>query len=356
LKLAYFLSEEDIVLDDNVFVKSENSMGCEKPVSVDDESVTHSVDDYFPDDKFVAALDFIFEAIPSQNKAIENFGGVFTENLVATLLTASSLRVFARRAAYNTGYLTMFGVSIGSESLVGTPQQRIENATKKLTTDLKEKGWDMKLDEIASAIAHSYMQTFISDVHGRRAVRQILNQCALLAWSSFEVLASDIFVYLLNANPSLAGKLLKDEVTRKYYKEKELTEALEEYNYDLSHHMGDALIGQKRLDDLGAIKNIYGVLLGKSDVLRNAFNEADLWRLYKTRNLIVHRAGVIDSVFQRDTGDARPVGTKLKVSPSELKVFVTLVGKAGVELIGAATDSLKPQSADTQMDLPSLSS
>lgn len=328
-------------------MENESKKPTLRATSVDDENVVHNINDYFPDDTFVATLDFVFDKISSQDAVIEKLAAVFTENLVATLLTASSLRVFARRTAYSTGYMTMFGVSITSETMAGTSGNRIEKATERLASELKEKGWDKKLDEMATKLAESYLAAFISDVHGRRAVRQILNQCALLAWSSFEILASDIFVYLLNTKPSLAGMLLKDEITRKYYREKEFAEALEKYDYDLSRHMGDALIQQHRLDDLGAIKNIYRVLLGRSEPIRTALNEADLWKLYKTRNLIVHRAGVVDSSFKEETGDGRPIGTKLKVNPAELKVFITLVGKAGVELVGAATDLLKPGIATT---------
>ena len=137
---------------------------------------------------------------------------------------------------------------------------------------------------MADSVSQNNLKRFIGDNHGRNSVGQILNQCAVLTWSSFEVLASDVYIYLLNSNPALAGTILKDDVLKKHYRDKDLAASLEEYNYDLSCHMGDALIQQRRLDDLGAIKSVYGVLLPASASLREALSEAQLWKLYKTRN------------------------------------------------------------------------
>jgi hypothetical protein len=56
---------------------------------------------------------------------------------------------------------------------------------------------------------------------------------------------------------------------------------------------------------------------------------------------MVHRAGVVDALFQKETGNTTPLGTKLRITPSELKTFMILVGRAGGELIQAATNIIQ---------------
>src|ERR1700682_3807894 len=305
----------------------------------------YRVEDYFCDEDLLDDIIFIFKEVDQPahdgDKQLQDLRSVFAENILAAFFTASTLPVFARRTAFETGYMTMFGITMTADLHSTTAEERIKKAREKLEKTIGETEWGKKLEEMAVVTAKGYLGKFISDRPGREAIGQIMNQCAVLVWSSFEILASDVFVSLLNRKPSLVGSLLNAENTKKYYREKELAASLAEYNYDLSQHMGEALIQQRRLDDLIAIKNVYAALLDKSAVLQNTLNDGHLWRLYKTRNLIVHRAGVVDALFQKETGNTTPLGTKLRVTPSELKTFLILVGRAGGELVEAATSIIQ---------------
>jgi hypothetical protein len=305
----------------------------------EESEVQYKPKDYFIDGKLLDEIDFIFEhAVEDCDKELEALKNVFTQNYMAAFFTASTLPVFAKRTAYNTGYMTMLGITITGTMFSDKSGNHIEKARERLKQTIEETEWGGKLDEMAKGLANHYLTNFINDQSGRESLCHIMNQCAVLIWSSFEILASDTFVSLLNRKPSLASALLNTESSKKYYREKDLAASLQEYNYDLSRHMGEALIQQRRLDDLIAIKNVYGVLLDKSEGLRNILNDDALWKLYKTRNLIVHRAGVVDALFLKETKNDTALGTKLRVTPSELKTFMILVGRAGVELIKAAND------------------
>ncbi len=311
---------------------------------------THGVSDYFPDEAFHSELDFIFKKHTIANERLQELAAVFSESVVATVLTASAMPVFSRRAAHHSGYMTMWGISYTAQ-LIRDPNEAREKTKGALEKELKD-GWDEKLSAHVTETAKMFLQEFISDNFGRDAIRQIMNQCSVLAWCSFEVLASDVFRYLLNKRPQYTKSLLKDAVTKNYYREKDIASALEEYNYNLSERMGDILIEQKRLDDLAAIKSVYRVLL-KSISFQNESNSALLWRLYKVRNLVVHRAAVVDAIFKKETGDTNPIGTKLRVTPRDLIDFVSIVRKTGIELLTAADDLMREEShvSSLQMNL-----
>jgi hypothetical protein len=303
----------------------------------------YRVEDYFCSEDLLDDIVFIFKEVDKPahgaDKQLQDLRAVFGQNILAAFFTASTLPVFARRTAFETGYMTMFGITLTTKLSFNraTVEESIKKAHESMRKTINETEWGKNLEEMAAVTARGYLAKFISDKPGREAIGQIMNQCAVLVWSSLEILASDLFVCLLNRKPSLASPLLNAESTKKYYREKELAASLAEYNYDLSRHMGEALVQQRRLDDLMAIKNVYGVLMDKSETLQKTLSEADLWRLYKTRNLIVHRAGMVDVLFQKETGNVTPLGMKLRVTPSELKTFMILVGRAGGELVEAAT-------------------
>jgi hypothetical protein len=82
------------------------------------------------------------------------------------------------------------------------------------------------------------------------AATEQLRASTVLVWGAFETLATDVFVFLLNEKPELSRNIFENEQTKKLYERKLLAIALETYQYDLSRHLGEALLDQKRLDKL----------------------------------------------------------------------------------------------------------
>jgi len=232
----------------------------------------------------------------------------------------------------------MLGVLVGVDKTVGPGEgegERRDRLLRSLQKDATNPPWKDQVEELARQMTEDSLASFLAHEFSRDAARQILRQCTVLTWSAFEVLASDLFQLLINAQPKLSGLLLKDERTKKLYQSREVILALEDYGYDLSRSMGEVLLRQRRMDDLDTIRAAYDVLFGTRESLRNALTDAELWRLYKTRNLIVHRAGVVDQLFLSNTGLKAEPGTKLIVTPRVLDDYVLLVAHVGVELLAA---------------------
>ncbi|HKH99349.1 MAG TPA: hypothetical protein VJ999_09595 [Candidatus Sulfotelmatobacter sp.] len=297
----------------------------------------YPIDEYFLQVSDLSCLGFLFEAREKLAGHRRDIADVFVSNLIAAYVTASAVPVFARRTAYQGAVLTLLGVATGVDYSArpgGDPDRR-ERVWKSVDTDLSKSPWKEKAEEMAERMSEDYLSKFLQERPARDAADQVLRQCTVLAWSAFEVLASDLFLLLVNENPKLSGLLFRDERTKKLYQSKEFVAALEEYEYDLSRSRGDVLLRQSRMDDLNTIRSTYAVLFGDRDSLRDALGGDRLWRLYKTRNLIVHRAAVVDELFLKTTGLSTALGSRLKITPRELQESILLVGHVGKELLSA---------------------
>jgi hypothetical protein len=170
-----------------------------------------------------------------------------------------------------------------------------------------------------------------------RAASELLRQGAVAVWGSLEVLAQDIFVALLNSNPTTAVELLTHERTKQLFQLKAIPlETLSTYDFDLSGSFGDILIRYRNVDTIPVMKAVFGVLLWKSEDLRTTLDNKDLWILNQRRHLIVHRRGIVDAEYLSKTGEAFALGSELVISPDDLERYLSLTSEAGLQLINAA--------------------
>jgi|SRR5208282_2970116 len=304
------------------------------------QECNRSLEEYFVRTATLEHLDFLFSLQKTLSAPIRGAADVFCANLVAVYVTASAVPVFARQMAYQAGYLMMLGVTTGAHAVLSdhlSPEARRERIQQSLQKDVTTSPWKERLQETVDRLTDESLARFLEAQPAKDSASHILRQCVALTWSAFEVLASDLFTSVVNGNPKLCSSLLRDERTKKLYQLKELGLMLEEYDYDPSHHMGDVLLQQCRMDDINAIRTVYDVLFTDRDTLRSALNDARLWRLYKIRNLIVHRAAVVDELFLRGTGLNADLGSRLRVTPRELEDFILLVAQVGKELLSAAS-------------------
>jgi hypothetical protein len=178
----------------------------------------------------------------------------------------------------------------------------------------------------------------------KESAEELLRQCTVLCWSAFEVLSSDLFVALLNDNPSLADKIFSAPDTKDYFKPKELGAALPLHKYDLSHCMGEVLSDQLRVWDVLKIRNLFNALMPTNKALRGVLTHDLLWHLAQDRNLIVHRRAVVDAKYIENTGSKLPLGSTLFISAEQLNRYLAIVEDAGVELLKGAVDISQPPS------------
>src|SRR5262249_45077950 len=209
----------------------------------------------------------------------------FTANIFAKYTTACSLWALARKMAP----IPVLAARMGRE--VGHSLDEIIDLSRKFAEKLPR---GASVDELANG----YLRAFLNDPPGMRAAQSLLRQCLVLLWSAFEILCSDGFVKLLNANPSKVSALLNADKTKKLFPVKDLiVQALEDHKFDVSRKMGSILIQHRRMDNLETIRTVYDALFPDKKELSKGLNQRELWNLYMVRNLIVHRAAVVDDVF-----------------------------------------------------------
>jgi hypothetical protein len=286
------------------------------------------VDEYFFSRNTLDSLNSLYDTRDRLHGKIRQLAEVFVGNLVSVITTASSTWVFAQRTAAAATYYGFLGVDLGIGMDVAEAHDRVGRK-------LREERWKEGFRNAAENLAMHNLAAFLEDEIGRNCATNVLLQCAVLTWSAFEILTTDLFAALLNQNPTMTATLFADEHARKLYSPKDIALSLEEHSYDLSKNMGDVLLGLCRMDDLVKIRTIYAALL-KNETIREQLNGVELWRFFKSRNLIVHRAGVVDELFRRSTGIDVKVGQTLQIRPVELEQYILLVGQAGGELLRGA--------------------
>lgn len=231
------------------------------------QRLKYPIDEYIFIKNDIESIAFVSDAANKLTGPVGDTAKVFCSNLIAVYAIASALWVFARNTAWRAVYLTMYGVALGVDRAVDRVFGREEDPEKakkiheSVQNDLTKSEWGEKRDEVARRLADENLDDFLDHETARDAAAHLLRQCTVLTWSAFEVLTSDLFVYLINTNPRLSALLFRDERTKKLYQAKELIVALEEYGYDLSRNMGEVLLRQSRMDDLVTIRVTFDVLL-----------------------------------------------------------------------------------------------
>jgi hypothetical protein len=179
--------------------------------------------------------------------------------------------------------------------------------------------------------------SFATDDELGEALAQLILQAVVLTWSAFEVLSRDIFRTHLNCTPGAYTELSADADIRKRFDLSRVSiERVADFGFDLSSRLGDLLVEQNDLADLGGIKATFTALFPSDSRLRGALSERDLWLLFQRRSVIVHRCGITDQRYLDASGDQQPIGRRLAVRPRELKKHLESVTAAANTMISAA--------------------
>jgi len=164
------------------------------------------------------------------------------------------------------------------------------------------------------------------------AAKELVNQSTLSLWTSFEVYCRDCFVALLNQQNDFVSKLLENPTLKQKFNLKNVPiEKLVEFNCDLSQNMGNVLIDTFEFSNLDIIKTIYKQFF-QNEKLRKLLDNNDLWLLFKRRNLIVHKSGIVDKQYLETTNDILPLGSKLYITPEEFVIYLELVKEIAFEI------------------------
>ncbi|HEX5424631.1 MAG TPA: hypothetical protein VFW94_13875 [Candidatus Acidoferrales bacterium] len=161
----------------------------------------------------------------------------------------------------------------------------------------------------------------------------------MLAWTAFEVLASDLWVAAVNLQPNpLAVRFsqsLQDKAQGKSVTVSSLA-AYGDHDFNLSNLMGEVLRDKADFASLQTTRAAYERTFG-TDV--PAFTSPNLRLLELVRNLILHKAGIVDSVFLKALRDKA-----IKVSHPDLSTLeggqqLPITRSLAAALIDSAVDS-----------------
>lgn len=197
-----------------------------------------------------------------------------------------------------------------------------------------------------------------NDVGIRTGLGAVLRGMVTGMWTAFEVLASDLWETALNVHPAglveLKGKrpdsmptpkksvsaLGPDGDSKDSSKQVKLS-YLQANGYDLSHLMGTVLREKFKFQMLDGIRNAYIQAFDESHTsVREAILHPSLTVLAAVRNLLVHRAGIVDQDFMNDYG--RCVELRSEFPSVELKKPLPMTGLTVHHLIyPVVTQSVK---------------
>lgn len=178
------------------------------------------------------------------------------------------------------------------------------------------------------------------------AASELILQGVVLSWGAFEVLSRDCFIIHLNQRPSAIELLTNDPIAKRRFElGKVPIEVLASHGYDLSKNMGTILAEQQDLSDLNSIKAIYEALFPSDSKLKTALDIKDLRILSLRRNLVVHRRGIVDEAYIRQTGCSQKTGERLIVTPDDLYRHIETIIKVGNSIITASAKVDAPKNS-----------
>jgi hypothetical protein len=176
------------------------------------------------------------------------------------------------------------------------------------------------------------------------AAAELLSESLVMEWGAFEVLVSDVVRYVLNNNPSLALRLVSTDPSKRHFKSNLSLESIAYFDFQLKNVMGDLLFADQFLDNLYRMRDVISVLFPRALAVHAALASDDLHHIWQTRHLIVHRRGIVDEKFAKNTRSKVSIGERLPISPQDIESAMRLIADAGAKLLAAArTESERNQ-------------
>jgi len=175
-------------------------------------------------------------------------------------------------------------------------------------------------------------------------------------WTSFEVLATDLWIAATNARPKTLGDIaLKSPKIREHgsplnpmdgKQKDDLTsisiDTLARYGYDIKNKIG-TIVYEAQKFSFNRLANIHSVYkINFKDEADTLFKQHDQVRILEAvRNVLTHRAGIIDQTFkdrvaqdQRLSAKGLEIKQKLDLSGSDVAHYVNSTIRCGNDLLG----------------------
>jgi hypothetical protein len=295
----------------------------------------------------------VFEPLTSAERLVrDGFAAIaanFRRNLRAVLSTASvPFRLVAAAVQHARWQALMTAELIRSQTLVdgGMTEAEAERVAAGIARTELDKELHSETSRFGDSILHE-LRGALDDPEFAEGASELLRQATVLTWSALEVAAQEIFAEVLNTRPAMVARLSADESAKRAFPLKSIAfEALVEYEFDLSRHMGDLVAGLRAVDSVPMMKTAFSALFPGAEKLRIALGDQTLWTLNQRRHLILHRRGVVDQAYLVRTGEDLDVGHQLATTSSELEAYLRAVVVAGSELLISANEPSAGSPAD----------
>lgn len=170
-------------------------------------------------------------------------------------------------------------------------------------------------------------------------VAQLNSETLVMLWGAFEVFATDVIRKRLNLRPDEAIRLASEKPTKKRINIKSVPlEVLADFEFDLRERMGDLTLDNANLSSLETMKDILSVLFPSNEGLRQAMGAVEMRQLWKRRNLVAHRRGVVDRSYLAAAVDKLSLGDQLVVGRAEIETSLNAVLRASQAILLALSE------------------
>lgn len=189
---------------------------------------------------------------------------------------------------------------------------------------------------------HSKIITIIEEGEDdfRTSMQALLYSTTILAWTTFETLASDLWETTVNAytlklwKPVIEAQPSKDHSEPEGFAKKQVEIGmLAKHGFDLRNVMGSIMKPKFDFTSAANILSIYRTTFGVNQELADALGNNDLAKLEYTRNLLAHKAGIVDEEFKRKTGSQHNIGEPISLNGATVSHLANTGIKAGCALV-----------------------
>ena len=125
---------------------------------------------------------------------------------------------------------------------------------------------------------------------------------------------------------------------------------LARHGFDLRNKLGSVLKPKFGFTSVSGILKAYQAAFGKISDIEDVLNDSKLSDLETTRNLIVHRPGLVDDEFKNRTGTTLKIGDPLIVSREQLKSLPDKAIEAGSVIFESVEGYLSSKTGKEKAD------
>jgi hypothetical protein len=213
--------------------------------------------------------------------------------------------------------------------------EKIPENIKQYIEWLPENTW---ADRVAPYL-HVFVKNVMLNSPAQKWYRGQLHQAIVSGWTAFECLAHDAWTHMLNHYPLKLVHRINTCQDKKVRAKAIRLNVLQSHGFDLSKHMGAILARKFKLNVYEGIVKAYKAVFHEHTALISVFNNDDLRLAAFSRNVIVHKAGVIDTKFVSKVQRYFPctVGEELCFDPVRFSRTINAMTEAGLGLLKELT-------------------